>query len=105
MICKMICEYQCGYFGIFVNRKNITPDLLSQCITKPKGYIMTQQESLLTTQEVADFMGIASFTLAKYRMKGIGPKYIQLGKKLIRYRKEDIEEWLSIHIGQSQKNG
>lgn len=93
----MIYKNHCGYFGIFVNRKSMIKTLLSKCITKPKGHIMTKQEPLLTTKEVAEFIGVAPFTVAKYRMKGIGPKYIQLGQKVIRYRKSDVEEWIETY--------
>ena len=55
-------------------------------------------EKLLTTEDVAEMLNFAPYTVAKYRMKGIGPKYILIGRKLIRYRKSDVEEWIQEKI-------
>ena len=52
-------------------------------------------EPLLTTKEVAEFMGLSAYTLSRYRMDGIGPNYIQVGPKMIRYKRADVEEWVN----------
>ena len=53
---------------------------------------------LLTTKQLAEYLGIAVSTILQYRMEGRGPQYIKLGH-LVRYRIEDVEQWL-----ESQKN-
>lgn len=55
---------------------------------------MKIKESLLTTQQVAEIIGISPDTIARYRRQGNGPKYLRLGNNLIRYRRSDVEEWL-----------
>ena len=45
----------------------------------------------LNTENAAMFCGISKKTLEKYRRYGIGPQYIQRGRKLIRYRPEDLQ--------------
>jgi predicted DNA-binding transcriptional regulator AlpA len=48
---------------------------------------------LLNTPELADMLTNKSNTIEGWRIKGIGPKYIKIGR-LVRYRPEDVEEWL-----------
>ena len=55
---------------------------------------MTDQEFLLTTKQVARMLGLAPYTMAKFRRKGMGPKYLQLGKNTIRYKKTDVIAWI-----------
>lgn len=50
-------------------------------------------ESLLTIQEVADFVRLPVQTLYAYRSRGGGPRASKLGRHL-RYRREDVERWL-----------
>ncbi len=57
---------------------------------------MQEDKSLLTTQEVADLVGLSAYTIAKYRTKGMGPKYLLIGKKTIRYKKADVEAWIEL---------
>jgi predicted DNA-binding transcriptional regulator AlpA len=61
-------------------------------------------ERLLTTKEAAELLGLTPHTLEQYRWKGIGPKYLKapgkpgvttgLGSGLVRYREQDLWEWL-----------
>ena len=55
-------------------------------ITEPKKY--------LTTQEVADFTGIAVETLKKMRVKKTGMPYIKIGASVY-YDKDDTIEWMN----------
>lgn len=57
--------------------------------------VSLQSEPLLTTKEVALFAGVSEYTMSRYRMDGIGPNYIKLGPKMIRYRRSDVEEWVN----------
>lgn len=68
--------------------------LSSKRITKPKGHNMQDQDYLLTTRQVAKMLGLAPYTIAKFRMKKIGPKYFNMGKNTVRYRKSDVLAWL-----------
>lgn len=54
---------------------------------------MTEEDKLLTTKEVAEYLGIAENTICQYRMTGIGPRYIKLGR-MVRYRLNDVIEWI-----------
>lgn len=48
---------------------------------------------ILTTEQVAEYLGIAPGTLANMRLDGHGPDFIRRGR-IIRYRVEAILDWL-----------
>jgi excisionase family DNA binding protein len=48
---------------------------------------------LLTTEEVAEFLGVPVQTIYVWRTKKSGPKSIKVGKHL-RFRQADIDAWL-----------
>jgi len=48
---------------------------------------------LLTRQQLADFTGIASQTLARWVVEGRGPRLTKLGQAA-RYRKSDVVDWI-----------
>lgn len=50
-------------------------------------------EKLMTTAEVAAYLGVSVQTLYTWRWVGHGPRASRVGKHL-RYRRADIESWL-----------
>lgn len=52
--------------------------------------------SLLTTLEVAKKLKVQPHTVRVWRVRGVGPPYIKLGR-VVRYREEDVERWLAAH--------
>lgn len=57
-----------------------------------KGYKMAN--SIMTTQQLAQYLGVSVSLLNTYRAEGMGPVYLKLGR-LVRYRLNDVEKWLS----------
>jgi excisionase family DNA binding protein len=51
-------------------------------------------DPLMTTQEVADFLGIPKTTLETWRVRGGGPVALRVGRHR-RYRREDVDRWLN----------
>ena len=51
-------------------------------------------EQLLTTQQVAEWLQISPSWLEIGRTKGYGPKYVKLGAKRVRYRVGDTKQYL-----------
>lgn len=49
---------------------------------------------VMTTEEVARYLGVNKKTLDRMRGRGDGPRYLRLTSKIIRYRRADIEEFL-----------
>lgn len=58
-----------------------SPDLL----TLPK---------LLDERAVAEWLNVRPNTLARWRMLKQGPVWLQMGARAIRYRRQDVEDWL-----------
>jgi predicted DNA-binding transcriptional regulator AlpA len=51
----------------------------------------------LTAEEAARILGLAASTLAKLRLRGNGPVYCKLGRRVV-YRKEDLAAWLESRL-------
>ena len=45
--------------------------------------------------EAAAFLGFATSTLAKMRLRGDGPQFIKAGQRIVLYDRGDLEEWLA----------
>ncbi len=47
----------------------------------------------LRTSEAAKVLGVSASWLAHLRVKGGGPPYLKLGRKLVVYDARDLEDW------------
>lgn len=54
-------------------------------------------DELLNEDQAAELITMRPQTLAVWRMKGIGPKFMRVGR-LVRYRKSDLLAWLDSRI-------
>ena len=54
-------------------------------------------KTMRSTKEAAEYIGVSSATLRIWRhiADGTGPKSFRVGKKLVYYAQEDLDEWLS----------
>ena len=52
---------------------------------------------LLNESEAADFLGVSPRTLSNWRCRGGGPDYVKMGSKAIRYRLDDLNEFIDEH--------
>jgi predicted site-specific integrase-resolvase len=50
-------------------------------------------QDVMTTEESANYLRIKKNTLEVWRLKGIGPVYIKLGRRVL-YRKESLEKFM-----------
>jgi hypothetical protein len=50
---------------------------------------------LLRTDEAAHRLQLTTRTLELWRRRGVGPRYIRLNARTIRYRVEDLNGWLA----------
>lgn len=53
-------------------------------------------ERLLTTDEAATFLSTTKRTLEAWRYGGGGPVFVKLGGKMVRYRPQDLEAFVSV---------
>lgn len=51
------------------------------------------EKRTLTDIEVAARLGVSRFTVRSWRLKGIGPRFLKLGRA-VRYRPEDVDEYV-----------
>lgn len=49
---------------------------------------------LMTTPEAAEYLGMSSQVLRKWRAEDIGPDYIRIAYNRLFYKKEDLDKWI-----------
>ena len=49
----------------------------------------------LNTAQVCELIGIKPITAAQWRARGEGPRWVRVGRRHIRYRRRDVEEWIA----------
>lgn len=57
--------------------------------------------SLLTPEQVAERLSVAVQTLAHWRVRGIGPDYVHLSARCVRYPETTLEQWLMARMQSS----
>ena len=99
----------------YMNLADVTPAHLEWCEVRPiegfvmepavtisftgsakRGYSQLDDDHLLTTDEVAEWLGVKSNTLAKARYDGMShfPDHKKIGGRGVRYRVGDVRTWL-----------
>ncbi len=59
---------------------------------------MSDTRTLWSARDLADYLGLSMNTLSYWRLKGVGPQFLRVGR-YVRYRPEDIESWLEDNQG------
>jgi len=52
----------------------------------------------MTPKMAARYLGISEATLRLWRSRGEGPCYFRAGKKLIRYRRLELDAWVEARL-------
>lgn len=52
-----------------------------------------ERRPFFTPGELADHLRMSNATLAGWRYKGIGPRFVKVGKRVL-YRPADVDAWL-----------
>lgn len=55
---------------------------------------------LWNEKQCADYRACAVSSVQKERVRGDGPPFLKLGR-LVRYRPEDVQDWLARHLVRS----
>jgi hypothetical protein len=70
---------------------------------------ITEEDFLLTTQDVARLLAVNPYTLMAWRCKqdraGVGLPFIKVGTRFVRYSLRDVREYLSERTVQGQSKG
>lgn len=59
-------------------------------------------QPLMTTQQVADHLGVPVATLYQWRHQGTAPRALKVGKH-VRYRRSDVEAWVTARLESAQE--
>ena len=54
----------------------------------------TSTPILLTEKEAGKLLGFSIRTLQKWRIQGEGPPFVRISARAIRYRREDLDQWI-----------
>jgi excisionase family DNA binding protein len=55
----------------------------------------------LTDVEVAERLGVSRFTVRSWRLKGVGPRFLKMGRA-VRYRSQDVDEYERLALVETQ---
>lgn len=59
---------------------------------------MIQEQTWMTSREVADYIRVSYVTLRTWRHEGKGPPYVKFADVTsgpVRYRKQDVDDWMA----------
>jgi excisionase family DNA binding protein len=57
-----------------------------------QSFTSSGENRTLTDVEVAARLGVSRFTVRSWRLKGVGPKFLKMGRA-VRYRSRDVDEY------------
>jgi len=87
---------------IMSSTKNIV--VLHQELAELKLAIADLKASLtveyLKPAEAAVYLQVSEAYLAKLRCQGGGPVFVALGRRAVRYKRSDLDEWMKLFIRQ-----
>lgn len=58
-------------------------------------------EALLNQRQAADLMGVSERTLECWRSRGGGPPFVKISRRAVRYRRQDIDQWVGERVQRS----
>ena len=58
-------------------------------------------EALLTEGEVAAFLKLTKRALQAWRCRGYGPPFVRISGRAIRYRRQDVSQWIGAKLRSS----
>ena len=63
-------------------------------ITKQDKDFLQYLNQLISEHDAAEFLHHSVKTLQGWRCKNIGPKFVRISGRSIRYRRRDLQEWV-----------
>ncbi len=57
-----------------------------------ESFTEASQKRTLTDIQVAARLGVSRFTVRSWRLKGLGPRFMKMGRA-VRYRPQDVDEY------------
>lgn len=59
---------------------------------------------MLTEQDVSKRLGVKAKTLQMWRWRGIGPRFVRMSSRAVRYRPEDVESFVAAHVVETENS-
>lgn len=57
-----------------------------------QSFTSASEKRTLTDVEVAARLGVSRFTVRSWRLKGVGPRFLKMGRA-VRYRPQDVDDY------------
>ena len=57
-----------------------------------QSFTSASEKRTLTDVEVAARLGVSRFTVRSWRLKGLGPRFMKMGRA-VRYRPQDVDDY------------
>ena len=54
--------------------------------------------ALIEERAAAALLGVVRQTLAQWRRRGVGPPYVRISVRCVRYRPEDLAVWIAARV-------
>jgi predicted DNA-binding transcriptional regulator AlpA len=77
---------EAGSEAIMANVESNGGVKLEESFASPNG------KRTLTDVEVASRLGVSRFTVRSWRLKGVGPRFLKMGRA-VRYRPQDVDDY------------
>ena len=74
------------------------PTTVQGAAAPPSAAAQTVAADLLLPAAVAERLGVSETMLARWRYTGVGPAYVQLTRKTLRYRAADVERYIASKV-------
>jgi Helix-turn-helix domain len=65
--------------------------------TRPQEQRTPQADRLQPQSAAADYLGVQPATLERWRWRGVGPRFIKIGR-CVRYRRSDLEAFVAASV-------
>ena len=58
-------------------------------------------DALLNQRQAASLIGVSERTLECWRCRGGGPPFVKISRRAVRYRRQDIDQWVGERVQHS----
>jgi predicted DNA-binding transcriptional regulator AlpA len=55
---------------------------------------MAEEDDLMTEEQVAKLLTVSVSTVKRLRVSGEGPRHIRISTRVVRYRRQDVLDWM-----------
>ena len=71
----------------------------------PRRSATRPPDALLNQRQAASLIGVSERTLECWRCRGGGPSFVKISRRAVRYRRQDIDQWVRERVQHSTSEG